>query len=325
MDELNKPESVTRIAKGTRVKADIHTESDIHIAGTVEGDIETSKDLVISEGGKMTGAVIANGASISGKFTGELRVLNHISLSKTALVDGFIFSKSISVDEDAKLIGILNVGDEVDVMNAKLRKVKKRAIQPKKETPEKKKHSKDSEQKELAIEDPEPQKPHQNRYLKKVLIGIPGSVDSNKAEDIRTACEKFMNALGFKLEIFDEPDVNPFYQNLSYTRMSPESTQDIQKKFEKSKEIIESALLNNENTETEGSELQKASNEIVRVIREFEEFTLILGEVVLLQFLENDVQTIACEIVPDTLQEKIKTSPDLIVNPSKVYKFIDNN
>lgn len=328
MDEINKQDSVTRIAKGTRVKADIKTESDIHVAGFVEGHLETSTRLVISESGKITGTVTANSASISGKLTGELRVLNHISLSKTAFVDGVMFSKIISVDEGAKLVGILNVGDDVDVMNAKLRKAEKRAIQPNKNNvPSDKEDSNAdkeiSEHKQLVIEDPEPNKPKQNRYLKPVLIGVPGSLKKNKAESIRHAAEHFMNSLGFSLEIFSDPENDPFYQNLSYTRKSPESADDIQKRFVKAKETIESALLNKGNTEA-SNELQKAANSIVKELKELDEFVIVLGEVVLIQLLEDDVQTIAAEVVADELKQKLIKMPEMVTSPYKVYSHISD-
>jgi cytoskeletal protein CcmA (bactofilin family) len=324
VDESFKPESITSIAKGTQVIADIQTKSDMHIAGMVDGDIKAKRKLVLTESGRLTGSVIAQEAVISGRFTGELRVLGQIIVTDTAVVDGFIFSKLITVEAGAEVVGIMSIGEHVDVLNAKISK------QPK--NPEVKKVIEKASkvvQKSPQNGKPSPlpnktPKPAPNRHTCNVLIGIPQSnIKPEIAAKIREACENLMTNLGFKLEIFDEPDFSPFFQKLTYVRKSEESKEELKTWFEKGKKSLETALLNKGKTDAAGS-LQSASDHLIQLLKVFDEYVLILGDVALTQLIEDDVQTIACELVSDKLSQQLKSKPELVANPSHIYQFLDH-
>lgn len=330
MDELNKAESVTNITKGTRVSANIETESDIRIAGTVDGDIKAQKKLILSDTGRITGSVIAQEAILEGRFTGELRIKDQITVTSSAVIDGFIFSKKITVHENAEVIGIVSVGPDVDVLNAKLTKEPKRpeireAI---KEAKEAISDSNDSDQKEQTIETTSPfgnePKPQLNRFIGNVLIGVPSAnIDEDQAEEIKSVCENFMEQLGFELEIFDEPVLNSFYQKLTYVRKSSDSENDIRDLYKKGKECIETSLLNKGNSDA-NSALQNAADKLVQMFKQFDEFAIILGDIVLVQQAEDDVQSIAVEIVPEQLQTALKKDAELVNNPARVYAYVGN-
>ena len=329
MNEHNKAESLTIITKGTRVTADIITESDIRIAGVVDGDIETKRKLILTKSGEVIGSVTAQEAILEGKLTGEIRTKDQLIVRDTASIDGFIFSKRISVHENAEVAGILNVGEDVDVLKAKST-----------ETPEKPEVKQAVEKATKAVADEKPKdstpapvtspfgetpKSSQTRFHGDVLIGIPSSdVDKNKAKELKAVSENLMNELGFELEIIDDPVFDSFYQKFTYVRKSTDSEKDIQKLYKKGKESLETALLNKGNTEG-GSKLQKAADQLIQLFRKFDEFVVILGDIVLVQLLEEEVQTIACEIMPDKLKGKLKKSPDSVLSPSEIYTFIDNN
>ncbi|MEQ8525664.1 polymer-forming cytoskeletal protein [Gracilimonas sp.] len=328
MDELNKAESVTNITKGTQITANIETESDIRVAGIIDGDIKAEKKLILTESGRITGSVIAQEAILEGRFTGELRIRDQITVRATANIDGFIFSKKITVDENAEVIGIVSVGPDVDVLNAKLTKNPKRpeieqAIEKAKEAIS----SDGPEQKEsTAAASPFDQsaKQAQTRFIGNVLTGIPSSaVDENKAEELKAACESFMNELGFELEIFDEPVFDSFYQKLTYVRKSTDSEEDIQKLYQKGKESLETALLNKGNTEG-SSQLQQAADALVHLFKQFDEFAVVLGNIVLVQHIEDDVQSIAVEILPEQLETDLRKNPESVTDPARVYSYVGN-
>ncbi|MGN8224383.1 bactofilin family protein [Gracilimonas sp. BCB1] len=330
MDELNKAESVTNITKGTRVSANIETETDIRIAGTVDGDIKAQKKLILSDTGRITGSVIAQDAILEGRFTGELRIKDHIKVTSSAVIDGFIFSKRISVHENAEVTGIVSVGPDVDVMNAKLTKEPKRPEiqQAVKKAKEAISDSDDSDQKEKSIETTSPfgnePKPHKNRYIGNVLIGVPSAdVDEVKAGEIKSVCENFMEQLGFELEIYDEPVLDSFYQKLTYVRKSSDTENDIRDLYKKGKECIETSLLNKGNSDA-NSALQNAADRLVQLFRQFDEFAITLGDIVLVQQVEDDVQSIAVEIVPEQLHSALKKDAELVNSPARVYSYVGN-
>lgn len=319
MDKSTQPESMTRIAKGTRITADIQSKADIHISGIVDGDIKTDRNLILAETGRITGSVIAEKAVLSGRFTGELRALKSISLYKSAVVDGFLFSKTITVEENANLIGIVSVGKDVDVLNAKITK------SPKRREPQKTEKPKTDQPNKVQPESLEPSEPKVNvsRHLANVYIGIPNlSLEKNKAEELKSACDNFMEALGFSLEIFDEPTYTPFLQTLAYVRKSTENEAEINDRYRKGKGSLETALLKKD----EGhnlSELQLAANNIISLFRNLDEYVLILGDIMLIQLFEDQVQTVAAKILPDELRKQLNKNSELAAQPQKVYSFIN--
>lgn len=316
MDNSAQPESISRIAKSTRVTADIQSKTDIHISGTVDGNIKTDRKLILSESGRITGSVVAKNVILSGKFTGELRALKSIYLHKTAVVDGFLFSKAITVDENANLIGIVSVGDDVDVLNAKISK------NPKRKDAQKSENKTSIQPQKLHPNLSEP-KANVSRYLARVYMSIPStSIEEHKAEELKSACDSYMKALGFSLEIFDNPTSAPFLQTLTYTRKSTEKQSDIDARFRKGKGSLETALLKKSESDST-SELQQAAGTIISLFKKLDEFVLVLGNIVLIQLFEEEVQTIAAKQLPEKLRKQLNQNPKLATQPEKVYSYIN--
>jgi cytoskeletal protein CcmA (bactofilin family) len=331
VDELNKAVSITNITKGTRVSANIQTDSDIRIAGTVDGDIKAKRKLILTDTGRITGSVVAQEAILEGRFTGEIRIKDHIKVTSTAVIDGFIFSKKISVHENAEVIGIVSIGPDVDVLNAKLTKEPKRpeigkAVKKAKEAIS---DSETNGENMVVTETASPfgkegSKAPQSRFIGTVLIGIPSAdVEENQAEEIKKVCENFMQELGFQLEIFDEPVLGSFYQKLTYVRKSSDSENDIRDLYKKGKECLETSLLNKGNTDAKSS-LQNAADNLVQFFKQFNEFAVILGDIVLVQQAEDDVQSIAVEIIPEQLQTTLKKDAEMVKSPARVYSYVGN-
>ncbi|MAL16521.1 MAG: hypothetical protein CL670_09900 [Balneola sp.] len=319
-ESINAAKTVTSIAQGTRVTADIKTDSDIRIAGMVDGDIETKGKLILTETGRITGKAIASEALMAGRFTGELRILNKIAIQSTAFVDGFLYSKDISVEENAALVGILSVGHDVDVLNAKLSK-----------KPQKPQMKEALEQASEVISDSnndpkkaEPEKTPESRYTKDVLITVTESQVSNElAAELKKTGGAFIEVLGFNLEIFDEPSFSPFFQKFTYVRKSTDSEEEIKQLFEKGKGALETALLHKGDSDND-SQLQQAADKLIRILKEQKEFAVVIGDILLIQFYEGDVQTIAVEIIPEQLETDLKKNPEMATNLTKVYSYLEN-
>lgn len=323
MDKSIKPESITSIAKGTRVTADIKTDSDLRIAGMVEGDIKANGKLVLTESGRLTGTVVAQEAIIAGRFTGELRVFDQVIVKNTAVIDGFIFSKLISVEDGAEVTGIMSIGKNVDVLNAKISKNPKNPTVKKAVEKASKTLNKSSKNENKT---PSPQvetsKPVPTRYICDVLIGIPQSnLKQEWANKIREACESMIAKLGFSLEIFDEPAFDPFFQKLTYVKKSSDTQQDIRAQYSSAKKSIETALLNKGETDHE-NELQPAADILIKTLQNVDEFVIVLGEIVLMKFTEDEVQTVAVELVTDHLKTELKNNPSLINDPKYLQQHL---
>ena len=316
MNEANTASPITNIAKGTHITADIETSSIIQVSGRIEGDITTKSHLVLEESGHITGTVVCKKATVSGKLTGELRATEHLDIRSSAKLDGFVFTKKIMAEEGAVIIGIIKAGPNVDVLNSKISgqgsvQGKNKQDHPKSETAESEIDSKDtSNDKPL------------NRFLHKLLVGIPEVKVSNEhTEAIFKASEEFLQALGFNLEIFDEPSYAPFYQSLTFVRKGPEEQDEVEKDFENGKKVIETAFLKKE-AEEDASKLQRSAIRLTNLIGKFEDIALLLGEVLIIKFQQNEVQTIAVETISEQVMEKLRKDPKLITDPEKLYSLL---
>lgn len=107
--------ALTFITKTTEIKADLQCDLDIRIAGSIEGNVESQKKVILSNSGKIKGSVISSEAEIFGEITGDIKVENKITLRASAIVEGEVSAKIISIDDGAQLRGSLHVGPEIKV------------------------------------------------------------------------------------------------------------------------------------------------------------------------------------------------------------------
>lgn len=104
--------SVTYITESTKVTANIICKDDIRIAGTVEGDIETSKKIIISKEGKVKGTLTSPVADIAGKINGDIITSGKLTLRPTAIVNGKIVAEKLAIEDGAQLTGEFKVGPD---------------------------------------------------------------------------------------------------------------------------------------------------------------------------------------------------------------------
>jgi cytoskeletal protein CcmA (bactofilin family) len=75
----------------------------VTIFGHVEGELHAST-VVIAEGGKVEGDIVAEELKISGRVEGTIHA-NRVQLKSTAVVAGDIFHRSLAVEENAQFEG----------------------------------------------------------------------------------------------------------------------------------------------------------------------------------------------------------------------------
>jgi cytoskeletal protein CcmA (bactofilin family) len=97
-------ETVSVLGHGMVVTGDIVCENTVQIFGRVDGDIHAAQ-LVVKEGAQVEGNVVARETIILGVCKGVIYG-NSVKLQGTAVVEGEIFSKSLTIEDRAQFEGV---------------------------------------------------------------------------------------------------------------------------------------------------------------------------------------------------------------------------
>ncbi|HEX3858533.1 MAG TPA: polymer-forming cytoskeletal protein [Pseudolabrys sp.] len=114
-------DAVSTLGRGMLVTGNIVCDGTLQIHGRVMGDIHAAQ-LVICEGAQVEGKVVAQEAVVHGGFKGTIHG-NSVRLQGSAMVDGEIFNKSLTVEENVQFEGMSRRLDKpVDApMSARIR------------------------------------------------------------------------------------------------------------------------------------------------------------------------------------------------------------
>lgn len=102
--------SLNMISEDTKLKGMINSQTDLRIAGQVEGEILCKGKLIITSSAKVDGNITTNGADIAGQVLGTIKVNSKLTLRKSAKVRGDIFTKTLTIEEGATLNGGCRMG-----------------------------------------------------------------------------------------------------------------------------------------------------------------------------------------------------------------------
>ena len=102
---FDSPDRVNRLVEGTKISGDIHSESNIRIDGTVDGDVTTSAKIVVGENGIVTGNLKCADADIEGTLHGDATINGVLILREKATVHGDIQTQRIHIEEGARFNG----------------------------------------------------------------------------------------------------------------------------------------------------------------------------------------------------------------------------
>jgi cytoskeletal protein CcmA (bactofilin family) len=98
------PAQTSAFARGMVITGNIVCTDPVEIFDRVTGDIHASQ-LTICEGAQVEGKVIAQDAIIQNTFKGTVHG-NTVKLRGTAVVDGEIFNRSLTIEQDARFEGV---------------------------------------------------------------------------------------------------------------------------------------------------------------------------------------------------------------------------
>lgn len=116
--DRNKPQSRidTLIGAETRIEGDIHFSGGLRVDGSIRGNVSdvssTPGTLVLSEHGRIEGAVTASQLVINGKVVGPVRANQFVELQAKSRVTGDVHYKSLEMHTGAVIEGrLIYLGD----------------------------------------------------------------------------------------------------------------------------------------------------------------------------------------------------------------------
>ena len=99
-----KSDMMSTFGHGMIITGNIVCAGGLQIYGTVSGEIHASQ-LVICEGARVEGKVMAQDAVIHGHFKGTIHG-NTVKLQSSAIVDGEIFNRQLTIEQNAQFEGV---------------------------------------------------------------------------------------------------------------------------------------------------------------------------------------------------------------------------
>lgn len=90
-----------RISEGSKIVGDITSADGLRLDGTIEGNITVKGKVVIGKAGAINGVLNCPDADIEGKFTGKLFVSGLLTLKSSAVIEGEVHTKKLSVEPGA--------------------------------------------------------------------------------------------------------------------------------------------------------------------------------------------------------------------------------
>ena len=93
-------------------KGELSAEEDLFIEGRIEGTIaHHKKNLTVGKQGRVKADIDARSVFIEGQLVGDIRSDGTVTLAKGANVEGNIFCANIIMEEGARFVGKLDMGE----------------------------------------------------------------------------------------------------------------------------------------------------------------------------------------------------------------------
>lgn len=118
VDLILSDNEITRIAKGTTIKGDIITTTDIRIDGSVTGTIYSEGKVVVGETAVLSGKLLCSYLDFWGKMQGDIFTKEALSLKSTASVAGSINVNRIQVEMGTQINGSCHIIADTDYAKA---------------------------------------------------------------------------------------------------------------------------------------------------------------------------------------------------------------
>ncbi|MEJ5228251.1 polymer-forming cytoskeletal protein [Thermodesulfovibrio sp.] len=94
----------TVIGAETYINGEINSNNSLRVDGTIEGTIKADW-ITIGDSGKITGNIICRGIIVGGNVNGTINASEIITITQKGSVTGEIFTVKISIEEGGKFEG----------------------------------------------------------------------------------------------------------------------------------------------------------------------------------------------------------------------------
>lgn len=105
----NEAEEDIFIGYGSALTGDFFTQRSILVDGSIDNATLNCKHFSLSRSGFVIGSAVSETAEISGKFSGELHCSSDLVLRSSAVVDGNVTCRSVTIHRGARLKGNVSV------------------------------------------------------------------------------------------------------------------------------------------------------------------------------------------------------------------------
>lgn len=89
------------ISPSTRITGDFTSNGDVRVDGYLEGTIKTAGKVVVGKDGQIVGKLECSNAYVEGKFNGEMKIEQILTLKSTAIIEGDVVTEKLSVEPGA--------------------------------------------------------------------------------------------------------------------------------------------------------------------------------------------------------------------------------
>ncbi|MCC6129594.1 MAG: polymer-forming cytoskeletal protein [Acidobacteria bacterium] len=105
------------IGKNIRIQGELSGDEDVAIEGKVEGKINLTKTLKISEGAQVNAEVKAHYVTVAGRVVGNVTATEKVEILPTGSLEGNIRSPKIAIAEGAQFKGSVDMGGKTPSEN----------------------------------------------------------------------------------------------------------------------------------------------------------------------------------------------------------------
>ena len=102
---VNPAEQHNIIGKDTVIEGTLRSSGNVHISGTVNGNVEVEGRTVVMPDGRVEGEIRSTTAEIGGHIQGQVAVSERLVLKATAVVEGDIRTGKLVIEDGATFTG----------------------------------------------------------------------------------------------------------------------------------------------------------------------------------------------------------------------------
>lgn len=162
------------------------------------------------------------------------------------------------------------------------------------------------------------------KYHNNVFIALPQeSIPLDVIENIQNACGELMEALGYELEIAEEPVLGSFYQKLKFILTSPKTKREVAEGFSKAKAALEFNYLNLPSAEAT-EKLSNAASNLITSLNGVDEGLVRLGALLVVKVTREGKVRILSETLSPELSLLLDKTPQILNNPNTIYELLQS-